>query len=314
MSRDGNFPTTARHAKRGLDAKTSNRIFDAVSFILMTLVLLITGYPLYFIIISSISDPLQVAAGKVYLYPLGFTLDGYAEVFRHQEVVRGFLNSLLITFVGTSINLFVTLPTGFALSRPKFFYKKFVTFFYLITMFVSGGIIPTYLIVRETGLLDTIWALVIPGSLSVYNMFVARTFFKTNISMEIQEAAMLDGCNDFRFFTRIALPLSGSLIAILALYYGVAHWNSYFSSLLYIITPEKFPLQLVLRNILIDNSMQQTSSIMDRATLEAMERRRAVVELMKYSLIILSSLPVMVIYPLVQKHFVKGVMLGSVKG
>lgn len=304
----------ATKEKRTIKASTSNAIFDVVSFTVLTLVLIIMAYPLYFIIISSISNPIAVTSGQVRFLPVGFTLDGYNEVFKHSEVIRGFINSLIITFIGTSINLLITLPTGYALSRPDFFYRKFVTFFYLITMFVSGGMIPTFLVVKQTGLYNTIWALVIPGAISVYNMFVCRTFFKTNIPRELLDAGLLDGCGNVRFFTKIALPLSSALIAIMVLYYGVGHWNSYFGALMYITDQKKFPLQLVLRNILIVNSLQQSGSIVDRQTLEAMEKRRAIVDLMKYSLIILSSIPVMVLYPFIQKHFVKGVMVGSVKG
>ncbi|MFV0504454.1 MAG: carbohydrate ABC transporter permease [Lachnospirales bacterium] len=293
---------------------SSDFIFDTVTFIILTLVFVITAYPLYFILISSISNPTAVAAGDVVFLPIGFTFDGYLEILEHKEVLRGFINSIIITVVGTSINLFLTLPTGYALSRPDFFYRKFVTYFYIITMFVNGGMIPTYLVVQQTGLIDTIWALIIPGAVSVFNMFVARTFFKTNIPKELLEAGLLDGCTNFKFFIKVALPLSGSLMAVLALYYGVGHWNAYFNSLLYITTPKKFPLQLVLRNILIDNSLNQSMSAMDQASIEAIEKRRELVELMKYSLIVFSSIPVMLVFPFIQKHFVKGVMIGSVKG
>ena len=206
-------------------------VFDAACFIILTLVLFVVAYPLYWVIISSISAPSAVSSGKVLLHPIGFTLKGYAEVFKNDQVMRGFLNSLIITFCGVMVNLIVTLPTSYALSRSNFSGKKPITIFYLITMFFGGGLIPTYLVIQRLQMLNTIWALILPGCLSVYNMIVARTFFKSNISEELYEAAEIDGCTQARFFFQIALPLSKAIIAILVLYYGVGHWNSYFSAL-----------------------------------------------------------------------------------
>lgn len=289
-------------------------IFDAVLFIILTLIFVIVAYPLYFIIISSVSDPKAVAGGKVIFYPIGLNLKGYVEVFKDSRIIRSFLNSLFYTFCGTMLNLAVTLPTAYALSRKKFFLKKPVTIFYMITMFLSGGMIPTYLVVQKTGLLDTMWSLIIPGALSVYNMIVARTFFQQNISEELYEAAELDGCGHGKFFFSVALPLSGAITAIMVLYYGVGHWNAYFNALLYMQTESKFPLQLILRSILVQNEAQQNQQAVGEAARAALEESRQLAELMKYSLIIISSIPVLVIYPFIQKHFVKGVMIGSLKG
>lgn len=289
-------------------------IFDAVLFIILTLIFVIVAYPLYFIIISSVSDPKAVAGGKVIFYPIGLNLKGYVEVFKDSRIIRSFLNSLFYTFCGTMLNLAVTLPTAYALSRKKFFLKKPVTIFYMITMFLSGGMIPTYLVVQKTGLLDTMWSLIIPGALSVYNMIVARTFFQQNISEELYEAAELDGCGHGKFFFSVALPLSGAITAIMVLYYGVGHWNAYFNALLYMQTESKFPLQLILRSILVQNEAQQNQQAVGAAARAALEESRQLAELMKYSLIIISSIPVLVIYPFIQKHFVKGVMIGSLKG
>ena len=286
-------------------------IFDTVIFIILTLILFVVAYPLYWVIISSFSDPTAVSAGKVLLRPMGFTLKGYAEVFKNSQVMRGFFNSIVITFVGVCVNLAVTLPTAYALSRDNFSGKKPITVFYMITMFFGGGMIPTYLVVKNMQLLNTIWALVLPGCLSVYNMIVARTFFKSNISEELYEAGEIDGCTQSRFFFQIALPLSKAIIAIMVLYYGVGHWNSYFSALLYISDQDKYPLQLVLRNILITN---QTALSQTATTAAALQEQQQLIDVMKYSLIIISSVPVLIMYPLVQKHFVKGVMIGSVKG
>ena len=248
------------------------------------------------------------------LTPVGFTWDGYTEVFKTKTVMRGFRNSLIITGMGTFINLLVTIPTSYALSRPDFSLKRPITLFYILTMFVGGGMMPTYVIVRDTGLLDTWWALILPGCLGVYNMIVARTFFKTNIPLELMEAAKLDGCGNTKFFIYIVLPLSGAITAILCLYYGVGHWNSYFSALIYIQKRELWPLQMELRNILVLNSNVQTKALMTEEELLEKKRLEALKEMMKYSLIIISSIPVLIIYPFVQKHFVKGVMIGSVKG
>lgn len=290
-------------------------IFDTIIFIILTIIFLVVAYPLYFIIISSISAPEAVAGGKVVLLPVDINLRGYQGVFKDNRIMRSFLNSVFYTFCGTVINLAVTLPTAYALSRSRFVLKKFVTTFYLITMFIGGGMIPTYLVVQKTGLLDSMWGLIIPGALGVYNMIVARTFFQQNISEELYEAAEIDGCSHARFFFSIALPLSGAIIAIMVLYYGVGHWNAYFNALLYMQTEEKFPLQLILRSILVQNEAQlgQAAST-SAAAREAAQQQRQLVELMKYSLIIISSIPVLILYPLIQKHFVKGVMIGSVKG
>ena len=278
------------------------------------MILFVVAYPLYWVIISSFSDPTAVSAGKVLLRPMGFTLKGYAEVFKNSQVMRGFFNSIVITFVGVCVNLAVTLPTAYALSRDNFSGKKPITVFYMITMFFGGGMIPTYLVVKNMQLLNTIWALVLPGCLSVYNMIVARTFFKSNISEELYEAGEIDGCTQSRFFFQIALPLSKAIIAIMVLYYGVGHWNSYFSALLYISDQDKYPLQLVLRNILITNQTALSQTATTAAARAALQEQQQLIDVMKYSLIIISSVPVLIMYPLVQKHFVKGVMIGSVKG
>ena len=236
------------------------------------------------------------------------------QALRESSLFIGAYDEETDTACGVLVNLGVTIPTAYALSRKDFALKKPITLFYIVTMFVGGGMMPTYLIVRDTGLLNTMWALILPGAMGVYNMIVARTFFTTNIPVELMEAAKLDGCGNTRFFAYIVLPLSGAIIAILFLYYGVGHWNSYFSALLYITDRKMYPLQLELRNILLQNSVNMSSRVLTEAELKEKERLEALKEMMKYSLIIISSIPVLVIYPFVQKHFVKGVMIGSVKG
>lgn len=246
--------------------------------------------------------------------PVGINFAGYREVFKNALVVSGFINAIVYTACGVCVNLVVTIPTAYALSRSKFGGKTIVTWFYMITMFISGGMIPTYLVVKNLHMLDTMWSLILPGALSVYNMIVARTFFQSNLPEELWEAASVDGCTQTKFFFKVALPLSKSIIAIMVLYYGVGHWNSYFSALLYLKDDAKFPLQLVLRSILIQNQAALAQQVTSVSAQVALEAQRQLVELMKYSLIIISSIPVMIMYPFVQKYFVKGVMIGSVKG
>jgi putative aldouronate transport system permease protein len=288
-------------------------VFDAVSFAVLTLIFLVVAYPLYFIIISSVSDPFEVSAGRVLFYPKGFTLDGYKEVLKNEGVMRGFFNSVYYTVLGVLINLAVTLPTAYALSRNDFYGRKTISIFYIVTMFVSGGLIPTYLVVRQMHMLNTVWALVIPGALGVYNMMVARTFFKTNIPNELLDAARIDGCSNTSFFFRIVLPLSGAIVAILVLWCGVAHWNSYFSALLYISDRQRQPLQLELRMVLLQNTQAPNMPLTEEFIAER-RRLEALRDMMKYSLIIIASVPVLILYPFIQKHFVKGITVGSLKG
>jgi putative aldouronate transport system permease protein len=290
-----------------------DKFFDGLVFAVLTLLFLVVAYPLYFIIISSVSDPIAVAQGRVVFFPIGFTWDGYTKVFETQAVMRGFFNSIVYTIIGVSINLIVTVPTAYALSRSDFSGRQWISIFYIITMFVSGGLIPTYLVVKNLGMVNTVWALTIPGCLSVYNMMVARSFFRSNIPKELLEAARIDGCGDTRFFFQMVLPLSGAVIAILVLWYGIGHWNSYFSALIYISSPSRQPLQIELRNILLQNTIPPQLALTEEA-LKERQRLEALRELMKYSLIVVANLPVMILYPFVQKHFVKGVTVGSLKG
>ncbi len=305
----------AKARKKNMNKRSKEDLtFDIIIFILLTAIVIAVAYPLWWVIISSFSDPGAVSGGRVILWPVGFTLRGYVEVLNDVQVLRGFMNSIIIAVVGVLVNLTVTLPTAYSLSRSTFSGKTPITVFYMITMFFGGGLIPTFLVVRGLGLLNTIWALILPGSLSVYNMIVARTFFKSNISEDLYEAAAIDGCGHGRFFFQIALPLSKAIIAILVLYYGIGHWNAYFSALVYISDRAKYPLQLVLRNFLITNQAALSQTATTEAAREAMRQRQQLINVMKYSLIIISSIPVMLLYPFIQKHFVKGVMIGSIKG
>lgn len=288
----------------------NDKFFDIFTYIVLTLVLIVVAYPLYFVLIASISNPAQVSNGTVMFYPRGFTLDGYKAVWKESQVVRGFLNSLLYTVVGTSVNLCVTIPAAFALSRPNLKGKRFIMIFFIIPMYISGGMIPTYLVVRNLNLYNSMWSLILPGAISIYNLIICRTFFSNTIDQGLVEAAKIDGCSNAKFFFHIALPISGAIIAIMVLYYGVAHWNAYFNSMIYIKDMEKFPLQLILRTLL----MKIPKAAEVAGDIAEVQRQQQIAELMKYSLIIVSSIPVLILYPFIQKHFVKGVMIGSLKG
>lgn len=285
-------------------------IFNIVNYTLLGLALVIYLYPLIYIVSSSFSSVDAVVKGKVWLFPVDFSLDGYKAVFKSSKIWTGYLNSFIYMIVGTAINLVVTLMAAYPLSRQDLKGRNAIMMFFSFTMIFSGGIVPTYLVVSKLGLINTIWAMVIPGALSVYFMIIAKTFFQTTIPVELQEAAEMEGCSTPKLIWYIILPLSKAIIAVLLLFYAIAHWNSYFDALLYLNTEDKQPLQIVLREILIRN--EQNASMLRDA--ELMEKSEGLKQLLKYSLIVVSSLPVLCIYPFVQKYFVKGVMIGSVKG
>lgn len=287
----------------------SDRIFLIVCYAFLGAVLLITLYPLYFVVIASVSDPAKVSTGMVTFLPVGINMDGYQAVLQDSRIVRSFMNSVIYTTSGTIVNLVLTVPAAYALSRTDLKGRKFLLFYFMIPMFLSGGMIPTYFVVRGCHLLDTMWSLILPVGVSVYNLIIARSFFQATLSKELLDAARIDGCSNTRFFVRIALPLSKAIIAILVLYYGVAHWNSYFTAMIYLNDQGKFPFQLILRDLLSQN--QQITEIMQDQS--ELLHKQQLAELMKYSLIIISSLPVMILYPFIQKYFVKGVMIGSLK-
>lgn len=285
-------------------------IFNIVNYTLLGLALVIYLYPLIYIVSSSFSSVDAVVKGKVWLFPVDFSLDGYKAVFKSSKIWSGYLNSFIYMIVGTSINLVVTFMAAYPLSRQDLKGRNAIMMFFTFTMIFSGGIVPTYLVVSKLKLINTIWAMVIPGALSVYFMIIAKTFFQTTIPVELQEAAEMEGCSTPKLIWYIILPLSKAIIAVLLLFYAIAHWNSYFDALLYLNTEDKQPLQIVLREILIRN--EQNASMLRDA--ELMEKSEGLKQLLKYSLIVVSSLPVLCIYPFVQKYFVKGVMIGSVKG
>lgn len=286
-----------------------DRAFVIGLYVLLTLILAALLYPLIFVVSASISDPSAIMAGKVVLFPVGFTLQAYQAVLDYDLIWVGFSNSLFYTVVGTVVNLAVTILAGYALSRRDLVGRNFFMFLFAFTLLFNGGIVPTYLVVNQLGLINTRWALIIPQALSVWNLIITVTYFRTSIPPELLEAAQLDGCNDFQFLARVALPLSTPIIAVLTLFYAVSHWNEYFSALLYLNKQELYPLQIMLRNILVQNQIDFTM-----IDISAYAARQAMRELLKYALIVVASVPVLLIYPFVQKYFIKGIMIGAIKG
>ncbi|KAB8137450.1 carbohydrate ABC transporter permease [Gracilibacillus oryzae] len=291
----------------------NDKIFDFINYSILTIILLVVLYPLYLIVISSFSDPVAVNSGKVMFWPEGFTLKGYEILLENSEVWRGYLNSMLYTILSVIVNLILVIPAGYALSRKDLVGRNFFMFFSVFTMFFSGGLIPSYLLVQQLNMIDTIWAVIIPSAVSAFHLIVVRTFFQTTIPDELLEAAKMDGCSTTVFFLKIVVPLSAPIIAVMALFSAVSEWNSYFSALIYLQDQALYPLQLILRSILV--ASQDAATVTDGAVdPELIAEQQQYKELIKYSLIIVSSLPVLVIYPFFQRYFVKGVMIGSIKG
>lgn len=293
----------------------ADRVFDACNIAVMVLLLLIMLYPLYYIVIASVSEPYDVAMGKVFLKPSGFTLEAYRNVFENRKIWVGYRNTVFYTLFGTLLNLVLTLPTAYVLSKKQLMGRTFFSWYFLIPMYFGGGLIPTYLLVKSLRLINTPVVIVIMGGLSIYNMIVTRTYFTNSIPEELYESARIDGANEFVGFFRIALPLAAPIIAVMTLYYGVARWNDYYTALIYVSKARYQPLQLVLRSILIMNE----SALVDAGNLsseemELMARRAYMAEAMKYSIIFIASAPLLAAYPFVQKYFVRGIMIGSLKG
>lgn len=295
--------------KTGIRVSPADRIFDILNYVFLTLCLLIVAYPLYFIVIASVSDPTAVYAGKVILWPARFTLEGYQRILDYESFFTGYRNTVIYTVVGTIVNVLITIPGAYALSRKDLVGRNFFMMGVTFTMIFSGGLIPTYLLVISLNLYNTMWALILPVAVSAWNLIVARTFFQQTIPDELLEAATLDGAGNTQFFLRVVLPLSKSIIAVMVLFYAVNHWNSYFNALIYLKSAEKYPLQLVLRNILFENSL---GDMVEDASTLALQQRLG--DLIKYGIIIASSLPLLILYPFLQRFFIQGVMIGAVKG
>ena len=287
----------------------SDRVFLGFVYLFLTIILLIVLYPLVFVISSSFSSPLAVSSGRVWLWPVDFSLRGYQVTLGNPQIITGYANSLYYTFFGTLISVALTVLVAYPLSRRTLYGRSGVMLFITFTMLFSGGLIPTYLVVKELGMLNTRWSLLIPQAVAAWQVIIARTFFQVNIPDELAEAAELDGCNDLNFLWRVVIPLSQPIIAVLVLMYAVSQWNAYFDALLYLKSASLQPLQLVLRSILILNTT--TSGSMEAS---AMIERQQLADLLKYSLIVAGSLPVLIIYPFAQRYFVRGMLIGSIKG
>lgn len=287
----------------------SDLAFDIIVNAIGVVIVLIVLVPLIFVIAASFSDPDLVIRGEVLLWPKGFTTEAYTMVFKNEDIWRGFVNSCFYTVAGTAISVVLTILAAYPLSRKNFQGRNIFMMLILFTMYFNGGMIPTYLLVRNLGMYNTVWALLIPAALSTYNLIVAKTFFENSIPTELYEAGTLDGCNNMQMLLRIVLPLSKAILAVLVLYYAVDIWNAYFDALIYIRDEDMHPLQIVLRNILLLGQTEQMGTN-DAGMAEKIKMAEAV----KYSAIVVSSIPMLLIYPFVQKYFVKGVMIGAVKG
>ena len=289
-----------------------DKVFDIINFIILLILALIVLYPLYFIVIASISDPDAVNGGGVTIYPIQPSLDGYARLFEDSSIWTGYRNTIIYTVMGTLLSIIVTVSAGFALSRKNLAGRNVLMAYFIITMYFSGGMIPLYIVINTLGLNNNPAVMVILGMVSVYNMIICRTFFQSNLPDELFEAAEIDGCGVFQFYFRIAIPLSKAIIAVMVVFYAVGQWNSYFNAMMYLSNKEYYPLQLVLREILLQNRL--TDVITSEGQLADSLERQRYAELIKYGVIVVSSVPVLIMYPFAQKYFVKGVMIGSVKG
>lgn len=295
----------------------SDKIFDMINIVLLTLMMLVILYPLYFILIASVSSPTAVNAGEVLLFPKGATLEGYKYVLKDTSIWKGYANTIILTITGTLVNMFLSVTCAYALSKSHLPFIKFIMFAMTFTMFFSGGIIPTYLLVSGLGMRDTIWSLIMPAAVSVYNVILMRTYFMNSVPDEIIQAAKIDGCSEIRALTAVVLPLSKPILVTIALFYGVGHWNQFFQALIYISDKDKFPLQLVLRNMLLMGNNAMTSMLsggMSGENAKYLAELMQQIEILKYAVIIVSVLPVLLVYPFLQKFFMKGIMMGALKG
>lgn len=294
----------------------NDRIFDLVCNLFLCAFILVVFYPLYFVVVASFTEPTIVNSGEVLLYPKEFTLTGYERVFKNKDIWTGYANTIIYTVGGTIFGTSVTVMAGYALSRKILLGKSFIMKLLLFTMYFSGGTIPLYLIVRGLGLLDTRFILVILGSVSVYNIIVVRSFMISNIPDELFEAATIDGCGQGTFFVKVVVPLSKAVISVIVLYIAVSHWNAYFNAMIFLTDRNKYPLQMHLREILLLASASTTMDEAERASMTAAElmELETFAQIIKYSVIVVSTIPIICVYPFIQKYFVKGVMIGSVKG
>ena len=299
--------------KKRIHESTGDRILRIIDYIILSIIGIIVVYPLIFVLSASISEPSLVASGQVVLLPKQVTVEGYKLIFESEWILKGYRNSLFYTIVGTILNVVATFMAGYAISRRDLFGKSAITLFMSLPMWFGGGLIPTFLIVKGLGLVDTPYVLLVMGFISMYNTLICRSFISGSIPYELQESARIDGCNDFGIALRIIWPLSTPVLAILALYYAIGHWNGYFDGLIYLNNREYQPIQIFLREVLIQNqSIEMEFS--DIGEIQDRVRKQEMSQIMKYGLIVVSSIPMLVIYPFVQRYFIQGVMIGAIKG
>jgi putative aldouronate transport system permease protein len=306
-----NRTITKTRPTQSLRDRYGDRAFSIAATAVLLLSILAVVYPLYFIVIASISDPNAVYEGKVWLLPSGITTEGYERIFADNRIWNGLGNTLVYTVLGTAVSVTTILCGAYALSRKDLPGRKILMLLFVITMFFDGGLITKYLVVRDLGMLDTVWAVVLPGAVGVWNLIIARSFFEHTIPNELREAAQMDGATDFTFFFKMVLPLSKPLIMLMIMIHVVAHWNSFFDALIFLNDDTKYPLQLVLRNILIQSDVSSTGTT--GGDIESYAAAQRIAELTKYAMIVVSSLPLMIALPFMQKHFTKGAMIGAVK-
>lgn len=286
-----------------------DRIFLAVCYIIISILTIIVLYPMVYVVSASFSSGSAVAQGKVWLWPVEVTLEGYKAILKYKNIWIGYRNTIFYTVVGTVINVCLTMICAYPLARRNLRGRNAIMMLFVFTMLFNGGMIPNYILISKLKIINTPWAMLLPGAISVYNMIVARTFIQQNISSELMDAAKIDGCNDVQIFSQIVLPLSKAIIAVLAMWYAVGHWNSYFNAFLYLNDKELYPLQIFLRELLVLGNV--SSEMVDAETIAQLQNLKY---LLKYTTIVIATVPLFAIYPFVQKYFVKGVMIGSVKG
>ena len=303
------------NTKKRMKQSLGEKIFGVAVYAFIIILLIVTLYPLIYVISASFSNPDAVASGKMILWPIGFNTDGYKTVFKNSYIWIGYRNTIFYTFVGTLFQLCATLPCAYALSRRDLKGRGFFLALFMFTMYFGGGLIPGYLNIKSFGMLDTPWVILLIDLVSVYNLIVARTFFANTIPWELTEASYLDGASNFQLFTKVILPLSAPITVVLALYYGVAHWNTYFNAMIYLRDKNLMPLQVFLKQILTQASISADLMLdMTPEERRVLERQAEVASRMKYCVIVVSTIPMMIIYPFLQKYFEKGIMIGSVKG
>lgn len=297
-------------ARNVIRSTGGDRVFNAVNYTLLTLILLVVLYPLYFVVIASFSDPLAVVSGQVWVLPVRPTLEPYQMVMRNELILSGYANTILYAITGTVLNMIINITAAYALSRKYLAGRGIVMKLLVFTMYFSGGLIPIYLQIYSMGLIDTFWVMILPNAVSITNIIIMRTYFQTSIPGEIEESAHVDGASHLQTLLRIMLPLSKPILAVIALFYVVSHWNAFFNGLIYLTSQKKYPLQLVMRNILLMKNQAEEML----AGVESTHSRVLLAETIKYAVIVISTAPMLIVYPFLQKYFAQGIMIGSVKG